>query len=306
MLARGGHSQNQRRSLGSNQPSFKDSWLATLLVRCHFFQVELITVTLADLHHAAQVLASPSRCCPLTKTRVPSDCLQSFKLMPHPATSDPWWVPPDLSPTLPSQPPTSGLSTSASGQTTGAIRGPTVYTLSRKDFLHGFSGASGKYRRGFRSFLRVSDSPGLTSTLGRAVWREDMENHILELMRRRIYEEILHLSSLTEGYGRQYLVSLRSLDQLASLHQLGCVFTAGSHGEQNGSRGHRRLSLVIDETSETLSLPVYNTCKLLGEVYTTRLRERSTVFRGATAVVLRGTRTISLQKRVWKLQAYNK
>jgi hypothetical protein len=130
-----------------------------------------------------------------------------------------------------------------------------------------------------------------------------METHILELMRRRIYEELLYFSGLTEMYGRRYLVPLGNLDQLVRLHQLGCVFTAGSEGEQYMSQGDMQLS---NKSFTERGLPFYNIRNILGNIYTKQLEEKSTVFRGVAAVVLRGTRTIGLQKRIWKLRAYNK
>lgn len=268
----------------------------------------MVETPYADVRQIAQVLASPDRSCPATRTHVPRDCLQSFKLMAHPESGDPWWVPPDLSAACAAQslelvqrPPTGPIEQTAP---TPVARGPTVYTLARKDFLRSFTDASGKYRNGFRSFLRVADSPGLTGTLNKAIWRKDMDSHILELMRRRVFEGLVHLSSLCETRDRHYLTSLESPDQLSNFHQLGCVFLLGETPVQGEHRGSQQPILSLGKLPTGFTVPVYGISDLLGDTYVARLQLVSPKFQGTAMVLLRGQRTVALQKRLWKLYSY--
>lgn len=237
----------------------------------------------------------------MTKARLPRDCLQAFKLMDHPESGDPWWVPPDLSTTLLSRSSEPELSKPALGRDFGAEEGPGAYALCRMDFLRSFSHTSGRYGRGYRLLLRASALPGYTSNLGRAVWRDDMEVQILNLMRRRIYEELLHLSELTLKCARNYLVPLHGMDDLAGMHQLGCVFTVNS----NQHTECKRPAQAMGPLAGAQDIPFHNILDVLGELYTKQLCDRSTIFQCGADILLRGTRTVSLQKRVWKLQAYN-
>ncbi|OAA56514.1 hypothetical protein SPI_07521 [Niveomyces insectorum RCEF 264] len=260
------------------------------------------------------MLATPNRGCSVTKVRLPRGFLQSFELVAHPETGDPWWVPSDLSPARPAaptrvtgpMPPSVDTAPVASSDVPPAVigaRGPTAYALASMTLLRLFSGASGKYRKGYKSFYRSSSSPGSAAVLNNAVWRADMDAHVLELTRRRVFEDLLHFSSLCEEGKRQYLVPFTTCDQLEGLHQRGCVLLAGS-GSANGENKFERPNSKTRTGGRSTEIPIYALRDLLGCVYAENLCTKSPVFQTSQSVLLRGQRTVKLQERLWKLYGY--
>ncbi len=257
----------------------------------------------------AQVLASPVRRCHVTRTVVPRDLLQSFKLVAHPESGDPWWVPLDLSAVK-----TAELPVGSGGLEVPdiATKGPGVYTLARRDLLQRFVDASSKYNNGFRTFARASSSSRYAGAPNDAVWREDMDYHILELMRRRISDDLVYLSSLSQSRRPGYLIALDGPGQLAGYHQLGCIFIIDKEPMNASSfvddfvRGESAADVASHWPSRgSGGVPMYDINRLLGDAHLDRLYAESPLFRGASAVLVRGIRTLGLQKRLWKLHAYD-
>ena len=251
-------------------------------------------IKLSNTCELAQILASPARCCPLTKVFLPRDCLQGFKLVAHPVSGDPWWVPPDLVSDVPSKYPTAP---------SDVFRGPTVYTLPKKNFLRSFFDVTGKYRKGYRAFLRMSSSPNSVGILGKAVWREDMSTHVLELMRRRVYRDLLFFSELGESQGRRYLLSSDNILPSTPIAQLGCLLNFSGRaysGLHDGKPGDESVLLSVAK----MQAPTYDMYDLLGAEHFTRLQQQSKIFSSSKVIVLRGVRTVRLHQNIWKLQSY--
>lgn len=243
----------------------------------------------------AQILATPDRFCPVTRVHIPRGCLQSFKLVSHPSTGVPWWVPSDLLPTTPSAAPSVPDGEAQPTVSTPLDQGPTSYTLPRVDLMRAFLSRSGKYRNGHKTFLRQSNKAGLQVLLNSAIWREDMDVHILDLMRRFVYKQLVYLARLSESDSRHYLVPLTDSAELSKLYQKGCVlYLPGDAGPDTPGQ----------EWSQ-LDLPVYSLQHMLGPVLSGKLRSELSVFQTTSTTLLRGLRTVDLQKRLWKLHSYN-
>lgn len=179
-----------------------------------------------------------------------------------------------------------------------------MYTLSNKDFLHSFVEATGKNSKAHRGFLRTSSSANSAGILSKAVWRADMDLHILELMQRSICSELLYLSILTESQGRRYLVSSNRFELSKPVHQLGCVFSVRDLTSYDDNHDLQQHCLSTFGLAESLSIPVYDLYRLLGRDHVARLQEQSKIFKTSKEIALRGTRTARLQKNIWKLHAY--
>lgn len=239
--------------------------------------------------HTAQMLATPNRWCPVTKVHLPAAFLQGFQLMAHPETQEPWWVPSALDPSQPVRP-----DSSEEEDCSNQVPGPVAYTLAREKMLRSFALASGKYRRGYAAFLRMSNSAELASTLTKAVWRQDMDTHLLELMRRRICERISYLAKLCSEQDRQYLLPYTSLEQLQSLHHLGCILLLDK--EKGSVQDYGDMA--------NAGLLAHHLPTLLGDEHAERLCTDSALLSGCSAIIVRGERTIPLQKQLWALQGY--
>lgn len=228
--------------------------------------------------------------------------------MAHPETGGPWWIPLDLMAARRCQPspaiimPGSSLpSLHNTGDDAGnGHRGATAYTLARKQLLRDFSNTTGKYRRGYTAFFRMSRSPSLSSTLNGAVWRSDMDIHILQLLRRRVCEDLSYLARLCQDDGRKYLVPYKSTDQLQLVGQIGCVLYVGDDAAMGGRPafnsgpvGRSRIQLWACDLQT-----------VLGEACVGPLRKQFDIFNKNAAILVNGTRTVSLQERLWKIQGY--
>ncbi len=261
---------------------------------------------------------------------IPKYFLQDFNLVSHPETGKPWYVPTSLAPRTPaspeqqpgadekaeaeqrlSDPATTNLSqdeTQPEGKPRGREKpaGPTSYMLAREDLI---SRQGDKKRHGdangWRRLLVLNHSASkFNSVMKHLVWREDMGSLVLELMRRRIVEELVYYSKLSEDTTRNsYVVRCDTWDDIKDDQyngHRGCVLW---FGEGENGPGPRAI-MDIPDVRFGRKIPVHNMQALLGPEHIARLKEEADVFRDGFLFMVARTRTMGLQLKLWKLQGY--
>jgi hypothetical protein len=263
---------------------------------------QLIVVT-------AQALATPIRMCALTKARLPSYFLQDFAALEHPETKEPWYLPRSL---------TSAYSASASLQPAdvqprGTSVGGKYYTLARYALLQGaVTKRSGippppmRFTRARQHELKVWPK--------NIKWRDDMHTFVLELMRRRVVENLEYLCTRRRGY----VVKTESWDEARKKKQIGAFLWIGKGDIDQADGGSEDAAAVTStmlepgefatldiKTGNKTKLPVHNLQVLLGQEHVKALREKySNVFNAEIVVVKDKKATADIILRLWKLQGF--
>ncbi|KAI1852816.1 hypothetical protein JX266_002357 [Neoarthrinium moseri] len=283
----------------------------------------------------AQALATPVRHDMTTQTRLPSFFFQDFKLITHPETGKPWWVPRSLAlhepPTATESPEYSenmgepaekdtgvtgsdDVAPKATAAATGLIPkpgsafAPSGYVLARQDLI---KSVLDRKSRNFNLHRRLLAQ---TSTRhkpvgGAAVWREDMDTLILDQMRRQIVQNVLYLSRMCETANRYYIVRCFGWDDIKFKHRGAVLWFGREAGEETGNDVVKpgRFATYDFETSggaAKTSVLVHNMPMLLGDQYSEQLRREAGVFKEGSLFMLAGRRTTDLQLMLWKLQGY--
>ncbi|KAI0444626.1 hypothetical protein F4803DRAFT_511384 [Xylaria telfairii] len=291
----------------------------------------------------AAALATPVRRCPGSRTRLPSFFLQSFKLIAHPETGQPWWVPRSLGQEPPADPPqesTASNEPSINGEeyhneqsgplidggepdaprVASSIKipaavqskatqpyGPSAYLLARQDFVSAMSKTGVGFRQHAKRLLAGSSSR-YAKFSGKAVWREDMDSFILDRMRDQIVQGLLYLSSLCTEDSRGYIVKCQGWDDVQYGYK-GSILWFGDNAEP-GEAAEPRVQpgpfATYDITNNVLTtgVAVHNIPMLLGAEETEKVRRGAAVFAGGSLFMLKGRRTIDIQSKLWKLQGY--
>lgn len=189
--------------------------------------------------------------------------------------------------------------------------GGTAYVLASQALLSGFTKDRNPYKNGHKRLFKMTSATRLTSSLGGAIWREDMSTWVAELMRRRIVENLLDLSALCEVAGRAYLTPCNSVGDLKALHHRGCGLFVGAGGQATADAEQARIPpesrmsvLPVEGAKYDAVLILYNLDLLLGSGHVAELRRRSALFADGSLFLLGRKRSLELQGRLWKLQGY--
>ncbi|KAK0652926.1 hypothetical protein B0T16DRAFT_320573 [Cercophora newfieldiana] len=254
----------------------------------------------------AQALATPPRWCSVTKTVHPRFFLQRFQLVAHPETGDPWWVAQGFEKKSDTSPPPTQKPT-----------GPSAYILSNGELLESLttmrSPLAGKHKGMMRQTLRHM-SPTM-QFLNRAIWRDDMGPFLLEILRRRVVDELLYFADKVENADRRYLIKCDTWEQAKQYNHRGCLLYFGEAltTEPTTTPGPEPLTttalprlsaLTIENVKLNGKLAVHNMQDLLSEPHLHRLKTESTLFRDGSLFLLGRKPTIDLQLLLWKLQGY--
>ncbi len=215
----------------------------------------------------------------------------------------------------PPEPPTGASAGEGAGAGAGAAtesHGPSTYVLARQDLLRAFLDRKSSYSSTHRSLFRLSRSARLKAIASRAVWRQDMDAFVVELMRRRIAERLLYYARLVEVEKRGYLVPCGSFDDVQAFSHRGCLLWFGPVGmpetanpSENPAPAPPRLSTMrVEGAKLARKLAVHNLESLLGPEHLSRLRQGSDLFREGSLFLLCRKRTLDVQMKLWKLQGY--
>ena len=150
------------------------------------------------------------------------------------------------------------------------------------------------------------------------VWREDMDDFVLELMRKDILRQLKYLGSRPSGY----MVRCTSYEQVKRHSQLAAALWLGGIRGHVGRKGpidseERAEGREVDELDSGQGppayamldykgrhIPLYNVQRLLGEKYVEQLRESNVVFEDSIVVVKQKRNMVKAQLALWKLMGY--
>ncbi|KAK2025553.1 hypothetical protein LX32DRAFT_567922 [Colletotrichum zoysiae] len=289
----------------------------------------------------ALALTTPVRFCKTSEAHLPKYFLQEFKLIENPETGGFWWTPGDLDVMYaakewerddepredgaPPEPHNPAETPVAQQKATGKLlrRSPTCYVLARRPLLRSLSGSKKRTPHGdrWRGLLSTREGPLTQRIIKRQVWREDMDDFILDNMRRNVMKYLVYFADLRAGQDhRSYLLRLGSWERAETIPQRGCLLwyhTENGPQRQGAATGPDvgDAAVAAPVTLEPFSmydvpkakyerkLPVYDLRWLLGEDHLAKLREIP-MFRDSSLFLLRKQRSIPLQLYLWKLQAY--
>ncbi|KAK4138524.1 hypothetical protein BT67DRAFT_369930, partial [Trichocladium antarcticum] len=285
----------------------------------------------------AQALATPMRKCPVTTTNLPKFFLQRISLVTHPETQEPWFVPQDLDskvPTAATPPPAAPEHDAAGPEPAPAAAehkpsppprkrgaavhtGPSTYILSKQSLLRELTRRESPRLGDHRRLMRQGSSR-IGRAVGAAVWRSDMEAVLLELMRRRVVDGLLHFAAMVEAEDRKYLVRCARWDAVRELNHRGCLLFLGRGGGVEGKIGGgeeepllrpgyelpRLSTMEIEGVRYGGTLAVHDLRVLLGVQHVARLKGGSRLLRDGSLFLLGRQATVHLQMLLWKLQGY--
>ncbi|KAI1080725.1 hypothetical protein F5B20DRAFT_589103 [Whalleya microplaca] len=290
----------------------------------------------------ANALASSVRQCAVTRVRLPKFFLQDFRLVAHPETGDPWWVPRSLAkdeelefarigpmhldhptykrPRESTQEAIDGSDESEEWPTPRSMPGappgngqpnaPSAYTLSRQDLIASFVTNTSGFKNSQKRLMGPSSSR-YRSLASKAIWREDMDTFILEQMRRHIATQLLYISRCCEREKRYYIVKCWGWNDVQYKHK-GALLWFGEAEETPDSEKPQSQPgpfAIFDCLNHrgllgTTSVPVHNLPMLLGSEYVKRLRRDASMLQDGEIFMLAGRRTVHLQMKLWRLQGY--
>ncbi|RQM08115.1 hypothetical protein DH86_00000558, partial [Scytalidium sp. 3C] len=152
----------------------------------------------------ALALATPVRRCAVTRVVLPSFFLQDFSLISNPNTGEPWYMPrsltgnngrlqnPESRDSEDNDIDTSSITNRLAKNPTPTL-GPRVYTLSRKSLLKLFVTKKSGYEKQWQRFpsQRMLAVRRFIDIKRKISWRDDMDEFVLELMRRRVVEDLI-------------------------------------------------------------------------------------------------------------------
>lgn len=239
------------------------------------------------------------RKCAITGASLPAFFLQSFTLRAHPETQMPFFVPTGLESKVPD--PTQPVKREIAPRV-----GPSAYVLARQKLFQELLRPSSVHYMGYKKLLRMSDHAhnGLGKVLNGAIWRSDMDVVVLQMMRRRIVETLIHFAGFAEDGSRKYIVKCDHWTEAKEYPHRGCLIYLGppEGSSEASSLDHEvpRFSILGGEKG----LPVYDFREILGEKHLAGLRRKSGYFQSGSLFLLNKQATNNVQLLVWKLQGY--
>ncbi|KAI5924402.1 hypothetical protein F4810DRAFT_141773 [Camillea tinctor] len=282
----------------------------------------------------AKALATSIRLCTASKTRLPRFFLQEFKLLSHPETQQPWWVPRSLAPGQPPphlardenstknklgtkeyNPSWDEDSSPAAGQPDKGdklIYAPAGHVLARKDLIHSFTVKKSGFDNHNKKIYGPLTSP-YKNLQKKAIWREDMDEFMLDLMRDDICSFIHHLAKVSFYMGvdrvsERHIVPFTNWDDLNVSIQ-GAVLWFGDNGEATDPDSARQqpgplATYDVKNGAIQETILVHNMPLLLGAELAEKLKTESIGLNEGTMFYLAGTNTTRLQYKLWRLQGY--
>jgi hypothetical protein len=191
--------------------------------------------------------------------------------------------------------------------------GPSAYVLARQDILKSFQEEKkgGKGTRAsleevgnaqFHRQLFALSSSKFKPLAIKAVWREDMDEFVLQKMREKIIQDLLYLLRLCETKQRYYVVKCYGWDDV-KFKQKGAVLWFGD-GEGEGPEPGPLATFDVHTETSKMSLVVHNMRMLLGSELADKIRTEAAIIKDGSIFMLAGRRTTDLQLKLWKLQCY--
>ncbi|KAL7929880.1 Alpha/Beta hydrolase protein [Trichoderma chlorosporum] len=276
----------------------------------------------------AQALATPIRRCPSSATSLPRYFLQDFELIKHPTNGMAWWAPGPLSfehvqPTkrvdeaqavtgngrdgeAPAPKPMSaGLKDNATvleEEHVGRLRRApiTSYVLNRKLLVDTVGGPNKKY---LATLLAPRSGMAIAPDCKTAVWREDMGDVLLQMMRQQATDGLAARGTRLHGPRHKFIEPCARWKDVEDVRLRGCVLWL----PEKKDAAYQYVTLDIDGAQYGRKMVVHNLHRLLGGREVQRLRDSAEVFRDGEIFVLKqwpSTSMMKLHLLLWRLQGY--
>jgi len=203
--------------------------------------------------------------------------------------------------------------------------GHTAYTLANKTVLSAMQRKDGFARPVREKIARIAARRGIptiiygahthlvpnryrlsktaTKVVGMASWRPDMDDFVLNLMRRRTMEALVRLVGLKRGY----VVGCNEWEDALAKPQVGAYLWTGGNLEKETEAPAEFATLNVKRgVDETRKVPVHNLRTLLGKEKLAELRVKtpSGMFQNEVLVLKHKNMTVELEMWLWKLQGY--
>lgn len=263
----------------------------------------------------AQALATPIRKCPNTATLQPRYFLQDFELVKHPEDDSPWWVPGLLgfenienerSTPLKDKDGNADAKT-AQSQPTPAVannrqrRSPiTSYALSRKSVIDKIGGRN---RRHAALLLATRTGMAVGSNIKSPVWRQDMGDVLLHMMRRRVVDALISQAEPERQDKNNSIQVCQAWGDIKDVKHRGCVLLPSTSRQESSTQ---YATIDVEGAKYGQKLAVHNLHWLLGDSELERLRSASKLFHNDILVLDQGKSKseMKLHLLLWRLQGY--
>ncbi|RDW71178.1 hypothetical protein BP6252_07741 [Coleophoma cylindrospora] len=179
--------------------------------------------------------------------------------------------------------------------------GPSVHLLGTQGLLKSMTKKGGfPYRPSRFGGPRSARSKPYARLMGNTIWRPDMDDLVLGLMRRRLVESLRYCAKLQKGY----LVPCADWEVAKGKAQVGAFLWM--EGEENNSDNNPSEFATLDiERGKAHKTPVHNLPALLGDELVKELKEElPSVFENKILALKHKRNTVDLQLRLWKLQGF--
>ncbi|KAM7197336.1 hypothetical protein V8F20_006690 [Naviculisporaceae sp. PSN 640] len=251
----------------------------------------------------ARALATPVRTCAVTKAALPKFFHTKFINARNPNGENNWLVPEEVA-----------LNTDGQMYLT-KLDGAGAYFLCRQQLYREFFTAGTKYWQGHARIGKLA-ARSRREIIGSktAVWREDMDSYLLDLLRSHITQCLIRFAGMVETAGRKYITKAGSWDEAGQYLEAGCFLYLRPEQGMTGQEtvdGSERPSIPpppafmkLKDSLREWEVPIYDLRTLLGESNVERLRKRKELWREGEIFLLRGKRTHKLQLQFWRLLGY--
>jgi hypothetical protein len=185
--------------------------------------------------------------------------------------------------------------------------GTSTWLLPRHAMFESFQTGVRPYRHAYRRLGSWGMSVGQTKMARHAVWRDDMADFVLELMRRRAVEELASLARLVDTDARKYLTLCPTWGQVKlakSAHRGAYLWVGNQEGGMVEEEPARLSTMDVEGSKFGGRVVVHNLKLLLGDEHMARLLEEAPLLKTGHLFLLGRQRTLGLQLKLWKLQHY--
>ncbi|PNY29694.1 Uncharacterized protein TCAP_00391 [Tolypocladium capitatum] len=181
-------------------------------------------------------------------------------------------------------------------------RGPiTSYTLCRQSIVDSLGGPS---KKNAALLLATRSGMAIAPDTRNAVWRQDMGQVLLGMLRRHAVDALVSRSCPTEERQDTFIHPCADWGQVKDVTLRGCVLWLP---ETQKDAPRQYATLDVEGARYGQKMAVHNLRWLLGDEETERLRREAPLFRHHDILVLRQWNSVSVMRLhllLWRLQGY--
>ncbi|CAI0654751.1 unnamed protein product [Colletotrichum noveboracense] len=258
----------------------------------------------------AHALASPARTCQVFKKRLPSYFHQKFNAVQNSETGRFWAIPEDIESAAPENVEgKKGIDTAEQEPEAGGraeeqksmMGSPSGYVVARKRVLYNMMQKPGSGPYSGTSKAVFARRENLKTQRSQIVWRQDMDEFVLENLRRQAVNTILYYLRLSKDADRGYLRPC-SFRDVHEMQKRGCLLWMPPN--EDGLESLEQFATFdVPDVKWEKKLAVHDLNQLLGQEHMATLRQYS-LFKDNSLILLGKRRSIALQLVLWKLQGY--